>query len=149
MRLKQRSTVDFPQPEGPINEVIMPSSIRRLTSKRAWKVPYHKLRSCVSMAYGEAAATAEADVGSLVEQRVEAGPQVVTLAGYTEPQHGVEGCRAGIHFLVGDATVGESLGEALQKDPPRVFGSTLTPARNFPAHAVPEVRENAHGGSAG
>ena len=55
--------------------------------------------------------TAEADVGSLVEQRVEAGPQVVTLAGYTEPQHSVEGCRAGIQFLVGDATVGESLGE--------------------------------------
>ena len=39
MRLKQRSTVVLPQPEGPMRAVISCSRIARVVSATAWKDP--------------------------------------------------------------------------------------------------------------
>ena len=39
MRLRQRSTVDLPQPDGPMNAVISPLADSRLTSRTARKAP--------------------------------------------------------------------------------------------------------------
>ena len=38
----QRRKVDLPQPEGPMNAVILFLAILRFTSVRAWKSPYQK-----------------------------------------------------------------------------------------------------------
>ncbi len=39
MRLKVRSRVDFPQPEGPMNAVTLPLAISMLTFLRPWNLP--------------------------------------------------------------------------------------------------------------
>jgi hypothetical protein len=39
MRLKQRSSVDLPQPEGPMKAVTRFSGISRFTCLSAWKLP--------------------------------------------------------------------------------------------------------------
>ena len=43
MRLKQRSSVDLPQPEGPMKAVTFFSGTSRSMSWRAWACPYHKI----------------------------------------------------------------------------------------------------------
>src|SRR5437867_1698286 len=48
-RLKQRSSVVLPQPEGPISEVMTPCLMVTLTFLSAWKAPYQRQRSRVSM----------------------------------------------------------------------------------------------------
>ena len=52
MRLKQRSSVVLPQPEGPIRAVIMPGLIWILTSFSAWNSPYHRFSPRVWMRVG-------------------------------------------------------------------------------------------------
>jgi hypothetical protein len=44
MRLRQRSRVDLPQPEGPISAVTMPFWISMLMSKSACDLPYQRLK---------------------------------------------------------------------------------------------------------
>ncbi len=39
MRFSVRSTVDFPQPDGPMNEVTVRGGTERLTLCTAWKSP--------------------------------------------------------------------------------------------------------------
>jgi hypothetical protein len=39
MRLSVRSTVDFPQPDGPMNAVTLFGDTERLTPSTAWKAP--------------------------------------------------------------------------------------------------------------
>ncbi len=39
MRLKARSTVDLPQPEGPMMAVILRGMTSSVTSRMAWKAP--------------------------------------------------------------------------------------------------------------
>src|SRR5512133_1827482 len=48
MRLKQRSTVDFPQPDGPIMAVTWLARMVILTPPTAWNFPYRIPRSLVS-----------------------------------------------------------------------------------------------------
>src|SRR5688500_18469742 len=45
-----RSSVDLPQPDGPINAVIRPRRAFRSTSYRAWNVPYHRFSFSVRTA---------------------------------------------------------------------------------------------------
>jgi hypothetical protein len=48
MRLKLRSSVDLPQPDGPMMAVTRPAPIVMLTSNSAWAWPYHRLKSHTS-----------------------------------------------------------------------------------------------------
>ncbi len=50
MRFMQRRKVDFPQPDGPMNAVILFLAMLRLTSVSAWKSPYQKSKSWTVMA---------------------------------------------------------------------------------------------------
>ena len=50
MRLKQRSRVDFPQPEGPMMAVIWSSGIPSVTPFKTWCVPYQSERFSASTA---------------------------------------------------------------------------------------------------
>ena len=50
MRLKVRSSVDLPQPEGPMKAVARFLGISRLTPLSAWKSPYQRLKSRMLMA---------------------------------------------------------------------------------------------------
>ena len=50
MRLKVRSSVDLPQPDGPMKAVARFRGISRLTPLRAWKSPYQRLKSLMVMA---------------------------------------------------------------------------------------------------
>lgn len=45
MRFMQRRKVDLPQPDGPMNAVILFLAMLRFTSVSAWKSPYQKLNS--------------------------------------------------------------------------------------------------------
>src|SRR5580698_1189884 len=50
MRLRQRTKVDLPQPEGPIRAVAWFAGIFRLMLCKVWLVPYQAFRSDTSMA---------------------------------------------------------------------------------------------------
>src|SRR5262245_34917790 len=49
IRFKQRSSVDLPQPEGPINAVTRRSSMSIEMSWRTWLSPYDRLQSRITM----------------------------------------------------------------------------------------------------
>ena len=68
MRLDARKSVDLPHPDGPIIAVIFPAGTTRLTSCRAWKSPYQRLKSTTSMAGARSSAksTSQVVVGSRV-----------------------------------------------------------------------------------
>src|SRR5262245_20196827 len=63
IRLKQRSSVLLPQPDGPISAVILLRGISIETSRRARAEPYQTDRSCAESTTGGAAAGAPATVG--------------------------------------------------------------------------------------
>ena len=45
MRLRQRTNVDLPQPDGPMSAVALLAGMFRLTSCSVWFVPYHAFSS--------------------------------------------------------------------------------------------------------
>src|SRR5947209_20336036 len=49
MRLRQRTKVDLPQPEGPMMAVTWRAGISRVISWSAWVVPNQALSSCTRM----------------------------------------------------------------------------------------------------
>src|SRR5271163_2214065 len=49
MRLRQRTKVDLPQPEGPISAVAWLAGIFKLMLCRVWLVPYQAFRSTTSI----------------------------------------------------------------------------------------------------
>src|SRR6267154_900827 len=53
IRLKHRSRVDLPQPEGPMMAVISRSGMLRLTDFSTWFVPYQSERSSAATAIFE------------------------------------------------------------------------------------------------
>src|SRR6266566_4236925 len=50
MRLRQRSSVDFPHPDGPMIAVTDRPGISSVTSPTAWVAPYHAFRRSVRIA---------------------------------------------------------------------------------------------------
>src|SRR5690242_15448740 len=44
IRLRQRTNVDLPQPEGPMRAVAWLAGMCRVMSKRVWLAPYHAFR---------------------------------------------------------------------------------------------------------
>ena len=49
MRLNVRRSVDFPQPEGPMNAVALFFGISSEMCFSAWKSPYHRLKLLIEM----------------------------------------------------------------------------------------------------
>src|ERR1700716_3605984 len=50
IRFRQRRSVDFPQPDGPMIAVTAPRGSSRLTSPTAWVAPYQADRSSIRTA---------------------------------------------------------------------------------------------------
>ena len=48
MRLMERRSVVFPQPDGPMRAVIWLRGMRRLTPSSAWNFPYQRSKSRIS-----------------------------------------------------------------------------------------------------
>src|ERR1041384_7257704 len=67
IRLKQRRIVDFPQPDGPIIDVICRAGISSVIPLRAWNDPYHAF-SFSTRIFGSVANLSEAAADILISR---------------------------------------------------------------------------------
>jgi hypothetical protein len=86
MRFSARRKVDFPQPLGPMIAVTFRAGSRIVTSCKAWRAPYQRLKSLISNAIssgttGKPAGAAEAGATAvrMEAEEVEGGSEIVDI----------------------------------------------------------------------